>query len=204
MASRRRETTQYNTYGSVAYAPAYEGGAIRIPRREEEQHRRPQPKQREHVRRRELTRTQVQVRQAGQVAPFAVIGFLAVAAFAALLLLVLDNANVTLPEINTLERDVPDLTAGSVVYELYLSGVLNGVDEYGTFDGQHTVTRGQAAAMLARLVDPAQRLKLSFQSFSQCRDILGVDPAAVLLMVDGADFTAEDCSEALYQGLRKQ
>ena len=128
----------------------------------------------------------------------------AVAAFAALLLLVLDNAHVTLPEINTLERDVPDLTAGSVVYELYLSGVLNGVDEYGTFDGQHTVTRGQAAAMLARLVDPAQRLKLSFQSFSQCRDILGVDPAAVLLMVDGADFTAEDCSEALYQGLRKQ
>ena len=71
--------------------------------------------------------------------------------------MVLDNANVTLPEINTLERDVPDLTAGSVVYELYLSGVLNGVDEYGTFDGQHTVTRGQAAAMLARLVDPAQR-----------------------------------------------
>ena len=87
MASRRREATQYNTYGSVAYAPAYEGGAIRIPRREEEQHRRPQPKQREHVRRRELTRTQVQVRQAGQVAPFAVIGFLAVAAFAVLLLL---------------------------------------------------------------------------------------------------------------------
>ena len=95
--------------------------------------------------------------------------------------MVLDNAHVTLPEINTLERDVPDLTAGSVAYELYLSGVLNGVDEYGTFDGQHTVTRGQAAAMLARLVDPAQRLKLSFQSFSQCRDILGVDPAAVLL-----------------------
>ena len=43
MASRRREATQYNTYGSVAYAPAYEGGAIRLPRREEEQHRRPSP-----------------------------------------------------------------------------------------------------------------------------------------------------------------
>ena len=87
MASRRREATQYNTYGSVAYAPAYEGGAIRLPRREEEQHRRPQPKQREHVRRQELKRAQVQVRQAGHVAPFAVIGFLAVAAFAVLLLL---------------------------------------------------------------------------------------------------------------------
>ena len=58
--------------------------------------------------------------------------------------------------------------------------------------------------MLARLVDPAQRLKLSFKSFSQCRDVLGVDPAAVLLTVDGADFTAEACSEALCQGLRKQ
>ena len=124
--------------------------------------------------------------------------------FAALLLLVLDNAHVTLTEINTLERDVPDLTAGRAVYELYLSGVLNGVDQYGTFDGQRTVTRGQAAAMLARLVDPAQRLKLSFKSFSQCRDVLGVDPAAVLLTVDGADFTAEDCSGTLCQGLRKQ
>ena len=87
MASRRREATQYNTYGSVAYAPAYEGGAIRLPRREEEQHRRPQPKQREHVRRQELKRAQVQVRQAGHVAPFAVIGFLAVAAIAVLLLM---------------------------------------------------------------------------------------------------------------------
>ena len=124
--------------------------------------------------------------------------------FAALLLLVLDNARVTLPEINTLERDVPDLTADSAVYELYLSGVLNGVDEYGTFGGQRTVTRGQAAAMLARLVDPAQRLKLSFRAFSQCRDILGIDPTAVLLTVDGTDFMAEDCSEALCQGLRKQ
>ena len=26
MAARRRTTTAYNTYGSVAYAPAYDGG----------------------------------------------------------------------------------------------------------------------------------------------------------------------------------
>ena len=89
MAARRRTTTVYSTYGSVAYAPVYDGSAVRIPRREEELQRRPQPrpKQRERVRRQELTRAQVQVREAGQVAPFAVVGFLAVAVFAALLLL---------------------------------------------------------------------------------------------------------------------
>ena len=85
MASRRRNLTAYNTYGSVAYAPAYDGTAVRVPRREEELQR-PRPKQREQVRRHALTRTRVQVREAGQVAPFAVVGFLAVAVFAALLL----------------------------------------------------------------------------------------------------------------------
>ena len=80
MAARRRSTTVYNTYGSVAYAPAYDGSAVRAPRREEELQRRPQPKTREHIRRKQLTRTQ------GQVAPFAVVGFIAVAVFAALLI----------------------------------------------------------------------------------------------------------------------
>ena len=91
MAARRRNTTTYNTYGSVAYAPAYDGSAVRVPRREEELQRRPQPKQLERVRHQELTRTQVQVREAGQVAPFAVVGFLAVAVFAALLLMSAEN-----------------------------------------------------------------------------------------------------------------
>lgn len=87
MATRRRVPTVYHTYGSVAYAPAYDGSAVRAPRREEELQQAPRPKQREHIRREELTRTRVQIREAGQVAPFAVVGFLAVAAFAALLLL---------------------------------------------------------------------------------------------------------------------
>lgn len=89
MASRRRtQTTGYQTYGSVAYAPAYQGGAVRAPRRGEEGYQSPpQPKVREKTRTKTLTRTQVQVRQAGKVSPFAVIGFLAVGVFAALLLL---------------------------------------------------------------------------------------------------------------------
>ena len=118
MAARRRNTTAYHTYGSVAYAPAYDGSAVRAPRREEEFQPRPQPKQREHVRRRELTRTQVQVREAGQVAPFAVVGFLAVAVFAALLILsyvqytVLNGQMVSLRnEMTTLQAESATLSA---------------------------------------------------------------------------------------------
>ena len=87
-AYRRRSTTAYDTYGSVAYAPAYDGSAVRAPRRQEEVLQpAPRPRQREQVRRRALERTQVQVRGAGQVAPFAVVGFLAVAVFAVLLVM---------------------------------------------------------------------------------------------------------------------
>ncbi len=83
---RRRNTTAYSTYGSVAYAPAYDGSAVRAPRREEELQRAPAPypKRRQQVRKQE--RARVQVRQAGTVAPFAVVGFLAVAVFAVMLI----------------------------------------------------------------------------------------------------------------------
>lgn len=120
MASRRRNvnTYGYSTYGSVAYAPAYDGSAVRVPRREEELQRRPQPKQRPRVRRQALTRTRVQVREAGQVAPFAVVGFLAVAAFAAMLLLsfvqytVLNGQMASLnSELNTLQSENATLSA---------------------------------------------------------------------------------------------
>ena len=41
--NRRRRTTGYSTYGSVAYAPTYDGNAARVPRREEELRRAPAP-----------------------------------------------------------------------------------------------------------------------------------------------------------------
>lgn len=117
MATRRRNMSTYNTYGSVAYAPAYDGGTVALPRREQELQQ-PRPKQRERVHRRALTRTRVQVREAGQVAPFAVVGFLAVAVFAALLLLsyvqytVLSGEMVSLrSEMTTLEKESATLSA---------------------------------------------------------------------------------------------
>ena len=110
MAShRRRGTTAYSTYGSVAYAPAYDGSAVRAPRKEEELRRAPAPypKRREQVRRQQ--RAKVRVRQAGAVAPFAVIGFLAVAVFAAMLMVSYAQLTVANDEMVSLRRELSDL-----------------------------------------------------------------------------------------------
>lgn len=85
MASHHRTNQgSYRIYGSTAYAPAYEGNAV--PKRQGDiQH--PIPKVRPKVQRRTLTRTKVKVREAGEVSPFAVIGFFAVGIMAALLIM---------------------------------------------------------------------------------------------------------------------
>lgn len=109
-ANRRRNTTGYSTYGSVAYKPAYEdGSAVRAPRREEELHRAPapMPKRREQVRRHE--RAKVEVRPAGAVAPFAVIGFLAVALFAVMLITSYAQLTVANDEMVRLRSQLSDL-----------------------------------------------------------------------------------------------
>jgi len=115
MATRRRnQTLTYRTYGSVAYAPAYDGSAVRAPG--QEQVLQPKPKQRRRVE--TLTRTQVQVREAGMVSPFAVVGFLLVGVFAALLLLshtqyamVADQVVSLRQELNTLQAENATLSA---------------------------------------------------------------------------------------------
>ena len=106
MAARRRnQKTSYRTYGSVAYAPAYDGSAVRAPGREEVL----QPKPRVRPKERTLTRTQVQVREAGQVAPFAVVGFLLVGLFAALLLMSYTQYTVVADEVVSLRNELSTL-----------------------------------------------------------------------------------------------
>lgn len=106
--NRRRNTTGYSTYGSVAYAPAYEdGNAVRAPRREAIPRQAPAPKRREQVRRHE--RARVEVRQAGAVAPFAVIGFLAVALFAVMLITSYAQLTVANDEMVRLRGQLSDL-----------------------------------------------------------------------------------------------
>ena len=109
-AYRRRSTTTYNTYGSVAYAPAYDGSAVRVPRRQEEVYQpAPRPRQRPLVRKRALVRAQAEVRQAGQVAPFAVVGFLAVAVFAVMLIMSYAQLAVANDQMVSLRSQLSDL-----------------------------------------------------------------------------------------------
>ena len=106
---RRRNTTDYRTYGSVAYAPAYDGSAVRAPRREEELRRAPAPypKRQQQIRKRE--RARAEVRQAGAVAPFAVIGFLAVAIFAVMLITSYAQLTVANDEMQSLRKELSTL-----------------------------------------------------------------------------------------------
>ncbi len=65
-----------------------------------------------------------------------------------------------LPVIRRQER-IPDVNpsdyAAGEIYLLYKAGVLNGVDERGSFAPERTLRRSEAAAILARLADPELR-----------------------------------------------
>lgn len=110
-------------------------------------------------------------------------------AFVELLSLTLEAAKVELPGINAVTV-LPDSTDPAVL-AFYNAGILAGTDQYGTFDGNGILNRGQAAAMLARLVDPQQRQTFTLQSLDVCRDILGLDPYATALTVDGTAIRAD-------------
>ena len=102
MATERR-TTRYRTYGSVAYQPEFEQSAAparrsaQRPRREEEQVRRPRVQPRTQT----VARPSVEVRQQSAVAPFAIVGFIAVALCA--LMLVMTSAQLAMVNDETVE-----------------------------------------------------------------------------------------------------
>lgn len=113
MATRQR-TTVYRTSGNAAYAPTYAGSTVLNPRRQEEEYL--LPKRRE--RREPINRPTRELRQPGYVAPFAVLGFLAVGLFAVLLLVsmlqvhVASNAVASLrSELTTLQTENATLSA---------------------------------------------------------------------------------------------
>lgn len=56
--------------------------------------------------------------------------------------------------------DVPSIPDGGDdhLYKLYEAGIIGGVDAYGTFDAEKTLTRAEAAVMVARILDESQRL----------------------------------------------
>lgn len=84
-AVAQRRTSRYEVYGNVAYDPVWEGGAVVAPAPGQQEVLRPRPNVR--PKERTLARPRVQVREAGAVSPFAVVGFLSIAVMAILLLM---------------------------------------------------------------------------------------------------------------------
>lgn len=106
MANERR-TRKYDTYGSLAYQPEYQRGTAAPARRAHEPERERRP--RVQPRTRTAARPQVEVRQQTAVAPFAILGFAAVALCA--LLLVMTSAQLAMAndEIVTLNSTLTEL-----------------------------------------------------------------------------------------------
>lgn len=108
--------------------------------------------------------------------------------FLHLLSAVLTGTGTALPERNDISA-VPDCCDPDLL-AFYRWGVLGGKDVYGTLEGDSWLTRGAAASMLARLIDPGQRLSLDLKPLELCRELLGIDPETPLLTVDGQVITA--------------
>ena len=96
---------------------------------------------------------------------------------------------MTLPELNAVSA-VPDCMDETIL-QFYRWGILNGKDPYGSLHGSAALSRAAAAAMLARLIDPAQRLTFELEPLELCRELLGVAPDTVLLRISGQEITAE-------------
>lgn len=130
-----RKTRRYDTYGSVAYQPEYEYGTAAPARRSRQPQRveRPRVQPREQV----AVRPQVEVRTQSAVAPFAIIGFAAVALCA--LLLVMSSARLAMvnDETVTLRSTLSDLQSEEKVlqaqYELAYD--LSAIEAALTADG---------------------------------------------------------------------
>ena len=96
----------------------------------------------------------------------------------------------------------PDDTLRQPVLTLYQAGVLNGVDPWGKFDPRVPLTRGQAAAMLARVIAPSLRLKFDLPKFDLCRDIFGWPADATVITVNDIAISAETFALPLAEALR--
>ena len=115
-AVEQRRTSRYEVYGNVAYDPVWEGGAVAVPAPERQEVLRPRPNVR--PKERTLARPRVQVREAGKVSPFAVVGFFSIAVMAVLLLMccvrltILNDESVHLRnQLSQLQAEEADLLA---------------------------------------------------------------------------------------------
>jgi hypothetical protein len=120
--------------------------------------------------------------------------------FTDLLAAVLKDADVALPDLNHMEdRDI-SVRLSETDLTLYNAGILRGVNKYGYSDRSADLSRGQAALMLARVIDPAQRLRFKLETFDLCWDIFGIPPETDLMTIDGTEVTADEFCKELADG----
>ena len=163
MASRDPRRRQYDPYRNVSYA--YDGSAVRVV--EGGAAPRPEPRPRKSARRRQevLTRTQVEVRPAGKVAPFAVTGFLAVAVMAVLILMSYVQLTAISEEMVRLDDRMTELRSEEATlrarYELAYD--LGAIETAVTADG--SMSRPQAGQMVyVSLAEPDQVVRYEPQA----------------------------------------
>ena len=97
---------------------------------------------------------------------------------------------------------LPD-TADTGVLAFYNAGILTGVDDYGTFAPERTLTRSEAAAMVARILEPSLRQTFVPQTApAQEAPGGGTDTGLndkVALTVNGQEMTAGEFASWLVQ-----
>jgi S1-C subfamily serine protease len=91
------------------------------------------------------------------------------------------------PEINQIaDNAIPDVSVsdsfGASVYLLYRAGVLTGCDSYGTFNPFETLTRAEAAAIIARAADTGFRQRFSLPAELRGEDIFKMCAPAVFYL----------------------
>lgn len=101
----------------------------------------------------------------------------------------------TLEPINTISA-VPD-SRDYEVQALYEAGILTGTDRYGIFRGGETVTRGETAAILARVIDPSLRRTFTLTPFDLGQVVLGIPGKTVVETVDGYEVRSELLADLL-------
>lgn len=121
----------------------------------------------------------------------------------------LEAAGVSLPQLNEIpalvnvQRQEYPGSESAAVYNLCRAGVLTVMDSYGSFDLYGQATRGQFAAILARVLDPALRTAYTVEPFDLCADVLGLEGETIALTVDGQTVTVEEMAQELCLALRQ-
>ncbi|MGO5027836.1 S-layer homology domain-containing protein [Candidatus Agathobaculum pullicola] len=82
----------------------------------------------------------------------------------------------SLPDVD----DIVFMDADERIYTLYRAGIVTGNDEYGTFHPDTNITRAEVAAIIARMIDPAQRKTFTLEE----------KPEAVLNGYEGSYFAS--------------